>query len=71
MIENAEVPIPIAVLIRASDIPAASAAGSGLPVVARAAKALIIPITVPSSANSVAIDAMVARIGRFCCRLGN
>ena len=57
MIAMAEVPIPIAVLIKASEIPAASAPGSGLPVVASAAKALIIPITVPRRATSVATDA--------------
>ena len=59
MIATAEVPIPIAVLIKASEIPADNAAGSGVPEVAKAENALIIPITVPNRPTRVATDAIV------------
>jgi hypothetical protein len=58
-------------LIKASEIPVARATASGAPAVARAEKAFIIPRTVPSNPKSVASGAIVAKITRFCSRIGN
>ena len=55
----AELPIPKAVLIKASEIPVANATESGEPAVANAENALIIPNTVPNNAIKVETDAMV------------
>ena len=67
----AEVVIPKAVLINASEIPVASADASGAPECAIPANARIIPSTVPIKPTNVAMDAMVAMIGRFCSNIGS
>ena len=71
MIANAEVPIPRAVLIKASEIPAARATESGAPAFAKAENALIIPITVPKSPIRVASEAIVDKTTRFCSKAGS
>ncbi len=71
IIAIAEVDIPKAVLIKASEIPVESATASGAPAVAIAEKALIIPNTVPRRPIKVAIDEIVARMTRFFSSIGN
>lgn len=71
IIAKADVPTPSAVLIKASEIPVASAMASGAPACASAANALIIPITVPNSPISVATDATVEMITRFFESIGS
>src|SRR3954471_18756959 len=62
---RAEVPIPRAVLYRASEIPVASAVASPPPDSPRAENERIIPITVPSRAINVPTDVIVERNTRF------
>ena len=63
---NAEVPIPNAVLYKASEIPTARALESLPPPDSpNAAKDLIIPITVPNRATSVPTEVIVERNTRF------
>ena len=72
MIQIAEVPIPNAVLIRASEIPFAKADESvDPPELPNDAKALIIPITVPNRPIKVDTDAKVAIIVKFFSNIGN
>ncbi|MFM2268338.1 MAG: hypothetical protein RL757_1779, partial [Bacteroidota bacterium] len=56
MMANADVPIPNAVLIKASEIPVDNATASGAPAVAIAWNDLIIPNTVPNNPVNVATD---------------
>ena len=67
---NAEVPIPSAVLIKASEIPVDKATASGAPELASAENALIIPITVPKRATNVPIEPIVERIGMLRSKIG-
>lgn len=62
---RAEVEIPKAVLIKASEIPVDKATASGAPAVAMAENARIIPNTVPNNPKRVATEEIVARITRF------
>ncbi len=72
MIHIAEVPIPKAVLTKASEIPFANAVESvDPPEFPRAEKALIIPITVPKRPINVATEAKVAMIVKFFSNIGN
>ena len=71
MIANADEAIPRAVLIKASEIPVASASAFGVPELASAAKALIIPTTVPNKPTKVATEANVANIVKFFSKIGN
>ena len=70
---NADVPIPNAVLYRASEIPTDNWAAAPLPPLSapRLEKARIIPTTVPNNPNRVAIEAMVDKNTRFFSSIGN
>ena len=71
MVAKAELPIPNAVLIKASEIPFAKATESGEPADANAANARIIPNTVPNKAINVDTDAIVAITTKFFSKPGN
>ena len=68
---TAELPIPKAVLISASEIPVANAVESGAPAFPNADNALIIPNTVQKKSTNVDTDAMVAIITKFFSNIGN
>ena len=71
MIAKVDPMIPKAVLIKASEIPVAKAAVSGVPELANAANARIIPNTVPIKPIKVPIDAQVVMITKFLESIGN
>ena len=71
IVANAELPIPKAVLIKASEIPFANATESGEPADANAANARIIPNTVPKRAIKVETYAIVAITTKFFSKPGN
>ena len=70
MIANAEVEIPVAVLINASEIPFASSAESAPPPPANPANALIIPVTVPNNPARVPKETKVDKIVMCCSNIG-
>src|SRR5690606_37032246 len=69
-IANVDVAIPVAVLIKASEIPFANFAESGAPPVAKAENALIIPVIVPNKLTNVPIDTKVAKTFMFFSNIG-
>jgi hypothetical protein len=70
-IASVEPVIPNAVLTRASEIPCERARASGAPDCARAAKARIIPRTVPIRPINTDTDARVEKITMFLESIGS